>query len=168
MNNMRNIKVEKVTLNMGVGEPGNNLDKAVKLLNYITGSKPVETSTKKRIPTWGLRPNLKIAAMVTLRKKKAHELLSRLLKSKEDLLKKKNFDQHGNFSFGIQEYIDIPGVEYNPEIGMYGMDVAVTLARPGFRIKRRSLNRKNLPKKIKITKEEAISFVEKEFGVNIK
>lgn len=166
MNSMQQIKIDKVTLNIGVGEPGDKLDKAMKLLNYLTGAKPVETKTMKRIPTLGLRPNLKIACKVTLRKEKANELLSNLLKSKDNTLKEKNFDETGNLSFGISEYIDIPEVEYNPEIGMFGFDVAVTLCRPGFRIKNRKINPKKI-RRSKITKEESIEFMKQKFGVKV-
>lgn len=168
MNKMEEIRIEKLTLNIGVGAPGEKLDKAIQLLTHISGSKPVETTTKKRIPNWSLRPKLKIACKVTLRKKKAYALLAKLLKSRGNNLKLSNFDETGNLSFGIPEYIDIPGLDYKPEIGMYGLDVAVTLSRPGFRIKERSRFRKKLPTKVKIRKEEAVDFIKKEFGVVIQ
>ena len=163
---MRKIYVEKVTLNIGVGEPGEKLEKAMKLLAMITNAKPVATSSKKRIPAWNIRPKLPIACKVTLRKEKAKELLARLLKAIGKLPAEK-FDNNGNFSFGIHEYIDIPGVEYSTEIGMFGLDVAVTLARPGYRIKYRRLKKKKIPKEHRISKEEAMEFIKKEFGIEV-
>ena len=107
---MEDIIVEKVTMNIGAGEAGDKLEKAVKLLEKISGAKPVKTKTMKRIPTWGLRPNLTIGVKVTSRGKKAEDLLKRLLQAKDNKLKLRSFDKEGNFSFGIEEYLLIPGV----------------------------------------------------------
>ncbi len=166
-NPMINIKIEKVTLNIGVGGPGDKLSKAKKLLEKITDSKAVETKTMKRIPTWGLRPNLPIACKITLRGERAKEVLTRLLKAVDNKLDEKKFDNTGNFSFGIKEYLDIPGVEYDPGIGVIGLEVAVTLERPGFRIKRRRVGRNKIASKHRITKQEAQEFIKNKFNVNI-
>ncbi len=168
MVDMKQIKVGKVTLNMGVGGPGPKLDKAMKLLETITGSKPVTTKTKKRIPTWSLRPGLSIATKVTLRGKKAEELLKRLLDAVENKLHPKKFDNQGNFSFGIKEYLDIPGMNYMMDLGMMGLEVAVTLERPGFRIKRRKIFKKKIATRHKITKEEAMNFLTEKYGVKVQ
>lgn len=167
MTNIRNITVEKITLNIGTGKPGPGLEKATKLLQTITGSKPVETKTKKRIPTWEIRPGLPIGCKVTLRKKKALELLPKLLSAVENKLDPSKFDKEGNFAFGIKEYIDISGAKYDSSIGIIGLEVAVTLQRPGYRIKRRKLAKRKIKKRHSITKEEAIEFVAKNFGVKI-
>src|SRR3989344_1389113 len=105
MNSMKNIRIEKVTLNCGVGEAGDKLDNATKLLEQITGKKPVKTTTMKRIPTWGIRPNLAIGCKVTLRGEEASILLRRLLQAVDNKLPEKKFDNNGNVSFGIEEYI---------------------------------------------------------------
>ena len=131
------ISIEKVTLNLGVGAAGENLEKAKKLLEMVSKQKPIETKGKKRIPTWNVRPGVPIGTKVTLRGKKAEEVLSTLLDSVERKLKKSNFDQLGNVSFGIHEYIDIPGFKYDPDIGMLGFDVNVTLQKWGYRVKKR-------------------------------
>lgn len=167
MNIMQQIKVEKISLNIGTGGPGVELEKALKLLAKITNKKPVETKTKKRIPTWGLRPDLAIGARVTLRGKEAIELLKRLFKAIDEELPASKFDNEGNFAFGVTEYINVPGVTYDAALGIVGFEVAVTLQRPGFRIKRRKIKQKKIPKKHRITKDQAIEFVKKEFGVNI-
>ena len=166
--NMRKIKIEKVTLNIGTGKDVKLLEKAVKLLGEITNSKPVKTYTNKRIPTWGLRPGLAIGCKVTLRKNRANELLKRLLDAIEFKLGERQFDQEGNLSFGIPEYIDIGKMKYSPEIGIMGLEVSVTLERPGFRIKKRKLLKRKIPKKHRITKEESIEFMKKEFNVELK
>ena len=72
---LRNIKIEKVTLNIGAGKNTSLLDKGLKLLKTLTGANPVKTITQKRIPAWGLRPGLPIGVKVTLRKDAAGELL---------------------------------------------------------------------------------------------
>lgn len=167
MNKMRNIRIEKVTLNVGAGKDQKKLDNGLKLLNMVSGAKPVKTFTNKRIPTWGLRPGLPIGCKVTLRKNQAIEVLKKLIEAKDNTLEESQFDQNGNISFGIQEYIDIAGVKYDPKMGIMGLEVCVTLERPGFRIKRRSLRNKKISKKHIITKEEAIEFMKKEFGVKV-
>ncbi len=167
MNKMQEIRVEKVTLNIGTGGPGEKLDKATKLLQNLTGVKPVSTSTKKRIPTWGTRPGLKIGCKVTLRGEKARNFLKRLLEAKGNRLKVSSFDQQGNVSFGIPEYLDIPGAEYDMSIGIIGLEAAVTLVRPGFRIARRRRLRKPIPKKAQIKKEEAMQFISLTFGAKV-
>jgi large subunit ribosomal protein L5 len=166
MSDMKKITIDKVTLNIGAGEAGDKLTKAVKLLEKITGNKPIKTITMKRIPTWSLRPKLPIGAKVTLRKEKAITILRSLFAALENKVLERKFDRNGNISFGIKEYIDIPGVEYEPDIGIIGLDVAVTLKRPGYRIKERNQASK-ISSKHKIKKEEAIEFIKTEFKVEI-
>ncbi|HZX12315.1 MAG TPA: 50S ribosomal protein L5 [Candidatus Nanoarchaeia archaeon] len=167
MNPMKTIHIEKLTLNIGTGGTGEKLEKAVKLLATISGAKPVKTSSTKRIPTWGVRPNLAIAAKVTLRGTRAQELLKRLLQAVDNILAERKFDSSGNFSFGIDEYIKIPDVPYDITIGIIGLEVAVTLQRGGFRIKRRSSKTANIPTRHRITKQEAITFTQATFGTKI-
>ena len=168
MNQMKEIKVEKVTLNIGAGKDQTKLDKGIKLFKSITNVSPVKTITSKRIPGWGLRPGLPIGCKVTLRKKNAIELLKRLLQAKDTKLKESQFDNNGNIAFGIEEYIDIPGVKYDPEIGIIGLEVCITLERNGFRIKRRRIAKKKIPKKHMITKQDAIDFMKKEFNIGLE
>ncbi|HLC63465.1 MAG TPA: 50S ribosomal protein L5 [Candidatus Nanoarchaeia archaeon] len=163
---MRQIRVGKLTLNMGVGEPGDKLNKAFKLLEIISGEKPVRTKTERRIPTWGIRPGLQIGCKVTLRGAKAEKVLNMLLKSVENKIPESKFDAYGNLSFGIKEYIDIPGIEYRPEIGILGLEAAITLERPGFRVKSK-LKSAKLGKKHKITKQDAMEFMQEKFQVQV-
>src|SRR3989338_733429 len=168
MNKNKEIRIEKVTLNIGAGGSAELVNKGIKLLQAITGIKPVKTVTTKRIPTWGVRPGLAIGCKVTVRGKKAEELLKRLLKAKESRLLGRNFDNQGNFSFGIKEYLDIPNVKYDHEIGIMGLDTAVTLQRAGFRVKNRRLEPKKLTPKHRISTEEAIEFVKNAFGIEVE
>lgn len=165
---MKHIQVEKVTLNIGTGEPGDKLEKAKKLLNKISGMKSVPTVTSKRIPTWKIRPGLAIGCKVTLRRKKALELLPKLLQGADNAISEKKFDNQGNFSFGVKEYLDIPGLKYDAEIGVIGLDVSVTLGRPGYRIKRRKVKKRKIPLKHRVSKAEAIEFMKKNFNVRIE
>jgi large subunit ribosomal protein L5 len=167
MNSMRQISIEKVTLNIGAGKDQAKLEKGMKLINNITGYNPVKTFTKKRIQEWGLRPGLPIGCKLTLRKEKALDLLKRLLEAKDNTLQDSNLDNEGNVSFGISEYIDIPGVNYYPDIGIMGFQVCITLKRKGFRIKRRVLKRREIPRKNRIKKEEAIDFMKKNFNLKV-
>lgn len=164
---MQQPRIEKITLNVGAGKDQTRLEKGVAVLKMITGIEPIKTVTIKRIPTWGLRPGLPIGCKLTLRKTKATEVLKRLLEAKNNQLRLSQFDEAGNISFGIHEYIDIPGVTYDPKIGVLGLQVCVTLERSGYRIKRRRLETKKICKKQMISREEAMSFMQKQFNVTI-
>lgn len=161
---MRQIKIEKITLNIGCGDDKAKIEKATKLLEYLTEKKPMITLSKKR-STFGVTKGKPIGVMVTLRGKTAAEFLKRALEGIEKKIKSSQFDADGNFSFGIKEYIDIPGVRYKHDIGMLGFDVAVTLERPGFSIKRRRIQKRKIPRKHKINKEEALNWLKSSFGV---
>jgi len=165
MNPMRQIRLEKVTLNVGAGKDQAQLEKGIRLLKNITGIDPVKTKTKRRIPEWGLRPGLPIGCKITLRKGAAAELLKRLMASKENTLLRRQFDSSGNVSFGIPEYIDIPDVQYDASIGVIGLEVAVTLGRPGFRIGKRSIRTRKIPMKHRITTDDAVNFMKDKFGI---
>lgn len=167
MNSMKQISVEKITLNIGAGKDQAKLEKGIKLIGNIAGHSPVKTFTKKRIQEWGLRPGLPIGCKLTLRKKMAIDLLKRLLEARDNVLQPTNLDNEGNVSFGIKEYIDIPGVKYDPEIGIMGLQVCITLKRSGFRVKYRSLKRHTIPKRHRIPKEDAIEFMKNTFNLKI-
>jgi len=166
-NSMREIKVSKVTLNIGAGKNEDLLKKGLKLLQKLSPLNPVKTITKKRIPGWGLRPGLAIGAKVTIRND-TEELLKKLLVAKENILKEKCFDNQGNFSFGVPEYIDIEGLEYDPDLKIIGLEAAVTLERPGFRVKKRKITPRKINKNHKITKEDAIAFIKEKFAVEVQ
>ena len=167
MHAMREIKIEKVILNIGAGKDQSKLDKAVLLLKNISGKNPVKTYTNKRIQEWGLRPGLPIGCKITLRGNEAKEILVRLLDAKDNNLTDSQFDNNGNISFGINEYIDITSVKYEPKIGIMGLQICITLKRPGFRIKRRYLQKRKIPTRHQIKKQEAIDFMKKNFDVKV-
>jgi len=165
-NVMKTVRIEKVTVNIGTGEGGERLERAVTLLERVTDGKAVKTKTMKRIPAFGVRPKAIIGTKVTLRGEKAEEFLKKALDAIEFTLKSKSFDNTGNFAFGVREYIDLPGIKYDPKLGIFGMDVCVTLSRPGYRVKMRRLNKAKVGKAHQVTKDEAVAFA-KGLGVEI-
>jgi len=166
-NPMLKPRIAKVTVNIGVGGSGDKLQKATKVLEMLTGQKPVPRKARRTIKEFGIHRGENIAVMVTLRGKKAIEFLNKALDAVGRRIKASSFDKFGNFAFGIKEHISIPGVKYDPEIGIFGMDVCVTIERPGFRVMRRRRARSHIPLRHRVSKEEAIEFISKEFGVTI-
>ncbi len=167
MNPMRDVKIEKVTLNIGVGEGGDKLVKAEKILEKITGRKSTRTFAKKSVRDFKIRRADPIGCKATFRGKAAETILKRMFEAVEKKLSSRVFDSQGNFSFGIKEHIDIPGVEYDPEIGIFGLDVCVTLCRPGYRVKYRRCRQRKIPAAHRVTKGDAINFVSQKFGVQV-
>ena len=168
MSNMCDIKVEKVTFNIGAGKDQALLEKGMKLLKNITGLDPVKTVTTKRIPSWGVRPGLPIGTKITIRDQvKIKNLIERCLKAKENKLKKSCFDLNGNVAFGVHEYIDVPDLEYDPKIGIIGFQLCITLKRPGFSIKHKT-SKKKIGKKHMILQDDAINFMKQEYKVEVE
>lgn len=165
MNSMKQISVDKVTVNFGAGKDQKKLENGIQLIEMITGIKPVKTYTQARIPTWGLRPGLPIGAKITLRGDKAVDVVKRFLVAKDQKIKASCVDNNGNVSFGVSEYIDIPGVKYDPKIGVLGLQISITLKRPGFRVQRRKLKQTRVGKGHQISQEEAQEFLKNEFEV---
>lgn len=166
-NPMLKPRLEKVTVNMAVGKSGEPLERAVKVLEQLTGQKPCKRKAKVTVRDFGIRKGESITCIVTLRKGEAKEFLKKVMEAVDNKISWEQFDSLGNFSFGIKEHIDIPGTKYLPELGIHGMDVSVTLARPGQRVKRRHHARSRVGRKHLLTPEEAIIFVKDEFGVEI-
>ncbi len=154
-------KVMAVTLNIAVGKSGEILLRAGKVLEELTGQKPVQRRAKRTIREFGIRKREPIAVTVTVRGKKAVELLDRIANAVDRRIKASSFDEFGNFAFGIKEHIEIPGVRYKADIGIFGMDVIVTMGRAGYRIAKRRVKRSKIPRRHRLTKEEAIIFAEK-------
>jgi len=167
MNPMENVVISKATLNIGVGEAGERLSRAINLLEDLTNQKPVKTFSKVTNPEFGIRKHQPIACKVTLRGEKANKAIKMVLDGIGNTLSKKQFDEHGNVSFGISEHIDIPGLKYDPDIGIFGMNLSVTFEKPGYRIKRRRIQKRKLPKKHMVEKEETIKYMEENFQVKI-
>lgn len=167
LNPMKRIKIEKVTVNIGVGEAGERLSKAYQLLQELTGAKPVYTIARKTIKEFNIRRGQPIGVKVTLRGEKAMEFLKRALQAVGYRLKASSFDNMGNVSFGIAEHVILPGAKYDPEIGIFGMDIAITLTRAGYRVEKRKRKRSRIGNSHRITKEEAMNFLRETLGITV-
>ncbi|MGD2073034.1 MAG: 50S ribosomal protein L5 [Candidatus Thorarchaeota archaeon] len=163
-NKMKRIKIEKVVLS--VGGVAEELEKGVKLLERLTGRKSTKRKSRKRIPSLGVRPGLEIGALVTLRGADAIKMLKKLFAAIDNQIREKQISNN-SFSFGIKEYIEIPGVEYQRDIGIIGFDVSVSFARAGKRVIRKKIKKGRLPKKQQVPKEEIADYLKKNLGVEV-
>lgn len=127
-------KLEKIVVNMGLGEAIQNvkiIDSAVEEMALITGQKPVVTKAKKSIATFKLRQGMPIGCMVTLRKDKMYEFLDRLvnvsLARVRDFkgVSPKGFDGKGNYSLGIKEQLIFPEINYDKVDKIKGMNITI-------------------------------------------
>jgi large subunit ribosomal protein L5 len=166
---MRKPKVVSLIIHSNVGESGEELEKTKKIIESIADMDSKETRAKRTFREFGVRKGEPIGAMVTVRdQKKIKKLLPRLFDVRDYKISSRSFDREGNFGFGIREHINIPGTKYDPTLGVTGLDVQIRIERPGFRIKRRFRQPKKIPKKHRISKEEAIAFAELELGITVE
>jgi large subunit ribosomal protein L5 len=130
-------RIEKITLNMGVGDAKTNsklLDAAMGQMGVIAGQKPMMTRAKKSVATFKLREEMPIGCKVTLRGERMYEFLDRLLTTAlpriRDFrgIKATAFDRQGNFAFGIQEQTIFPEIDYDTVDTTRGMDVVFTIS----------------------------------------
>jgi len=167
MNLMRTPSIDKITVHIGTGESGERLTTAEKLLQTIVKQKTVRAMAHKTIPAFAIKKKEPIGCKVTLRGKKAADFLKTALKIIDNRLNGSQFDNNGNFSFGVEEHTDFPGMKYDPSIGIFGMDVSVALKRAGYRINRRKIESHKIPQDHRLTKEEAISFVKSNYNAEV-
>lgn len=165
---MKRIEVHKVVINIGVGRSGEPIDKAKNALLELTNQQPAVRGAKKSVRDFGIHKGEPIGVIVTLRHEPAIEFLKRVVAGKNNVLKASSFDNYGNISVGIHEHIDIPGTKYNPEIGIFGMDVNIVLNRPGYRIAKKSRKSAKIGKMHRINREEAIEFFKQKYGVEVE
>ena len=167
-NPMRKITIDKVVINIGVGAAGERLTKAAKVIELLTHHKPVITSARKTIRDFNIRKGLNIGVKVTLIKDDAYKFLKEAFYAKDYKIPVYSFDKQGNAYFGITDYTDFKGMKYDPDIGIFGMDIAIVLKRAGgYRLPRRRIKSKRIPKSIGISKEETINFLEENFNAQI-
>ncbi|MEM3555348.1 MAG: 50S ribosomal protein L5 [Candidatus Micrarchaeia archaeon] len=164
---MREIKIEKVTANIGVGEGGEKLERCLALLTNLAGRQAVKTLARVRNPTFKIKKGDPIGVKVTLRGKEAEEFLMKALDAVDKKISSNCFDEHGNFSFGVKEYIDFPGAKYDPKLGIVGFDVCVTLKRKGWRVEERRRGKSKIGGRHRITREEGMTFAKEKLGVEV-
>lgn len=167
VNPMRLVSIEKVVVNIGVGEGGDKLQKAEKVIQMVTGAQPSRTLSRVMNRDWGLRKGGPIGVRVTLRGDQADEFLRKALDIRQFKVPDYSFDDNGNLNFGVADYTDFPGMKYDPEIGIFGMDVAVVINRPGARVARRRLARRKVGKEHRVSREEAMQVMREKFNVEV-
>jgi large subunit ribosomal protein L5 len=159
--------IEKVVVNISVGKSGEPLEKAARVLKEITGQTPCMRRAKDTVRDFGIRKGESIACIATLRREKAIEFLNKVLPVVDKKLSSKSFDRQGNFSFGIKEHIELPGVKYDPDVGIFGMDICVSVIRPGYRVKTRRKEKNKLGRRHVLTPQDSIVFAKDTLGVEI-
>lgn len=159
------VKIEKLVLS--VAGTADKLEKGYRLLKVITGMEPKRIASKKRIPSFGVRPGLETGAKVTLRRERIAPVLKRLLQAENNEIKEGSF-KNNHFSFGIHEYIEIPGLDYQREIGILGLNVTVDFARPGKRVIRKKIKQGRFPRRQEVTREEIIEYMIKHYNIKLK
>jgi len=160
-------KIEKVTINIGVGEAGERLKKAESVLESLTGQKPIQTLSRTTNKDWGIRDQMPLGCKITLRGKKATDFLTEALNTRENKMAEYSFDDQGNLSFGIPDHTLFKTQKYDPNIGIFGMDISITMEKPGYRVKRKRIARHKIPSKYKIKKEETMKFFTDNFSVEV-
>ncbi len=167
MNQMRTPKLDKVVVHIGAGEAGERLLKAQKVLEMVTGQKAAITHSKRTNRDFGIRQGQPLGCKVTLRGARAHDFLKRALWVKENRISLYSFSPEGSFSFGISDYTDFAGMKYDPDIGVFGMDINVTMIRRGYRIARRQVARRTVPARHRLTLTESVNFLREQFGLEV-
>jgi large subunit ribosomal protein L5 len=166
-NPMTQPRIAKVTVNIGVGDGGEKLEKAEKILAKLSGGRPVRTLGKENNRELGVRPGAPIGCKVTLRGDMADDFVRRALYSRKNRIYEYSFDNQGNLQFGVSDYTNFEGERYDPELGVFGMDVAITLEKPGHRIKHRRLLSRKVPDHHRVSREEAKAFLTEKFQIEV-
>lgn len=165
-NPMRDIKIEKIVVHCGGID--DKLERSVKLLEKITKSKVYIKKSTKRIPDFGISPGKKSGCKVTIRnKEKIKDLLKRFFSTLDNHIPRNQITEN-QACFGIKEYIEVPELEYDREIGILGFEIMIVFKRKGKGIKMRKIKPGKLPKKQNVTEKEIIDFLTKNFNLEIE
>lgn len=166
-NPMRRITIEKLVINIGVGEAGERLIKAAQVLEMLTDRKTVQTISNTTNKDLGLRKDMPIGVKVTLRGQKAEDFFKRAMWVRQNRIASYSFDPEGNCSFGITDYTDFEGMRYDPQIGIFGMSISVVFTRPGKRVQLRKHARHRIPLNHRTTIEEIHKFLTDEYQIEV-
>ncbi len=164
-NAMTTPMLDKVTVHISVGEGGQKLINAEAIVKALTGQATVRTVAKKTQPTFGIRKGQAIGCKTTLRGDRAGDFLRRALEIRGNLLHEYQFDESGNVSFGVVDHTDFPGMSYDPQVGIFGMDVIVALKKPGYRVMRRRSLQSHVPIRHRVTRGEAMAYLEDNYNM---
>ena len=167
-NPMRKIRTGKVVVNIGLGKSGEAIERGKKVLEQVTGQTPTQTRAKRSVRDFGIHKGEPIGVMVTVRGDGAPALIEKLLTAREKKLDASCFDSRGSVSFGIREHIEVPGIRYDPSVGILGLNVSVLLERPGFSVARRVRRTSRVGKSHLVSREEAMQYFKENFGVIVQ
>jgi len=166
-NPMRLVKVGKVVINIGLGKSGEAIERGKKVLEQVTGQTPSQTRSKKSVRDFGIHKGEPIGVVVTVRGTETAPLIEKLLAAREKKIPESSFDDRGSISFGIKEHIEIPGIRYDPAIGILGMNVSILLERPGYRVARRSRRTSRVGSFQRVSRQESMDYFKEKFGVTV-
>lgn len=158
-------KIAALIINVSLGVSGDPIVRAKSIVRTLTNQEPVETIAKQTWRSFGVRKHQPVGIKVTLRGQPAYDLLLRLIHAKDYKLNQRSIDRFGNFGFGIREHIDIPGMSYEPTLGIIGMDVIIQMERLGYRVKKRSYRRASIGKHHYVSPVETRIFLQENYGV---
>ena len=166
-NPMRGVVIGKVVINIGAGQGGEHLQRAEKVIDLLTQRKPIRTYSKTTNKDLGVRKDMPIGCKTTIRGPLIQEFLKKALWIRSNKLPNYCFDTSGNLSFGVSDYTDFQGMKYNPDIGIFGLDINVVLERKGYRVRRRRLRPSKVGLNHRVTREEAMKFMQETFQVEV-
>ena len=161
-------RITKVSVNIGVGEGGERLVNAENVLELVTGVKPQRTLGRIQNRDLKVRQGAPIGCKATMRDSESiKKFLTDAFWVRENMIPAWNFDREGNLSFGIRDYTDFPGQKYDPDIGIFGMDVNIVLERPGHRVSRRRRRSTKVARNHRVIRDECKQWFVEQFGITI-
>ena len=168
VNPMMQPRITKISVNIGVGEGGERLLNAEKVLELVTGVRPQRTLGRIQNRDLKVRQGAPIGCKVTMRdQERIMSFLKEAFWVRENTIPSWNFDRSGNLSFGIRDYTAFPEQKYDPEIGIFGMDITVVRERPGHRVSRRRRHKGKVGQQHRVTPDQSRAWFKETFGLEI-
>jgi large subunit ribosomal protein L5 len=160
----KKIYLEKLVFNtLSDGAVQEDIEKYVKFFTINFNRKPAILKAKKNIKNFNIRPNRPLGRKLTLRKQERQRYLGKILARKDFKLWNYNFSQRGSLSLGIKSYVDIPGFEYNPDLGFFGLHINIQFRKPGIRIKNRLFKKRYVGIKQRPTSYDVVANLKEKF-----